>query len=276
MSHLYGDVVIITGASAGIGQATAQELMKDGYKVYGTSRKAKTGDRRIEPGSEGFLEMIPLDVTSDDSVRGAIAYVLEKEKRIDVLINNAGMGIAGAIEDTTLEEAQTQFATNYFGVLRMCRAVLPIMREQKKGLIVTVGSVAGIFSIPFQAQYSASKFAIEALMETLRMETRAFGIRAALVEPGDTKTSFTASRIFTAASKTNPAYQAHCKKAVERMAHDEQHGPEPIVVTRVIQNIIRKKNPPIRIVVGSSYKMLCFFKRLLPAGLVERILASMY
>lgn len=276
MSFVHGKVVLITGASSGIGLNTASELMKQGYKVYGTSRKANGSTRTNSPAGDGFLEMIPLDVRNDESVQTGIRHVLDKEGRLDILINNAGMGIAGAIEDTSIDEARMQIETNFFGVVRMCRAVLPIMREQKKGLIITIGSVGGIFSIPFQAFYSCSKFALEALIESLRIETKEFGIRASLVEPGDTKTQFTANRVKAEQSKTNPAYRKHFEKALNRMIHDEENGPEPIVVTKCVLKILNKKNPPIRIIAGFNYKLMCFLKRILPARFVESVMASMY
>lgn len=276
MSFLHGNVVLITGASSGIGLNIATELMNLGYRVYGTSRKAEGNVRTDSPGGDGFLEMVRLDVCDDDSIQKAIQYVLDKEGRLDILINNAGIGIAGAIEDTSIEEAKIQLETNFFGVVRMCRAALPIMRQQKKGLIITTGSVGGIFSIPFQAFYSCSKFALEALVESLRIETREFGIRASLVEPGDTKTQFTANRVKTEQSNTNPAYRKHFEKALNRMIKDEENGPEPIVVTQCVLKILNKKNPPIRVIAGFNYKLMCFLKRILPARFVESVMASMY
>jgi short-subunit dehydrogenase len=276
MIRIHGDVVLITGVSSGIGKSIAAELPKLGYRVYGTSRTVTEAIRSNTSAAGGFLETIAGDVRSDASVQQVVRHVLDKEGRIDILINNAGIGIAGSIEDTSVAEALQQFDTNFFGAMRMCHAVLPVMREQKKGLIIQIGSVAGIISIPFQSMYSASKFALEAMIEALRMETREFGIRAVLVEPGDTRTGFTANRVSTSASNRNPAYQQHFEKAVKRMANDEQHGPEPIVVTNVVLKMLRKKNPPVRCVVGFSYKLICFLKRILPSRLVGMIVGSMY
>lgn len=164
-------IVLITGASSGIGKACAQHLQERGYEVFGTSRQpqAKAADLS-EPGtgqSSGSLEMIEMDVNDDDSVNQAIGTVFKKAARLDVVVNNAGFGLAGAIEDTSTLEAKSQLETNFFGVLRVCRAVLPIMRRQGSGYIVNISSLAGLISVPFQGLYSASKFALEGLRKSV-------------------------------------------------------------------------------------------------------------
>ena len=164
--------------------------------------------------------MVQLDVCDDEPLRSQ-AYVMNKEGRIDVLINNAGFGLSGAIEETSADEAISQLNTNFFGVHRMCRNVLPIMRRQKKGLIINIGSVAGLFSIPYQSMYSASKYALEAYTEALRLEVRDFGIRAVIIEPGDTRTEFTENRFYTEESRDRlPPKMA----SIEKMKKDEQAG----------------------------------------------------
>ncbi|MFL0246599.1 SDR family oxidoreductase [Candidatus Clostridium stratigraminis] len=268
-------VVLVTGASSGIGQAIALTLMEKGYKVYGTSRSAS--DESIIKAKEGtgFLKMISLDVCSEDSIEKAIDYILEREITIDILINNAGNGIAGSVEDTTTEEAYYQFNTNFFGVHRMCRAVLPKMREQRSGLIINISSVAGLISIPYQSMYSASKYAIEALTEALRIEVKPFGIKVSMIEPGDTKTGFTAKRLYTKASNSS-AYSEKFMKAIKTMEHDEQNGPSPKLLVDAALKIIDSKNPPIRIIGGFSYKVLYLLKRLLPARFVEFVVSKIY
>ena len=175
--------ILVTGASSGIGAAIAVRLVEDGHQVVGTHRGA--------PGkSAGGLELITLDVRSDDSARSCVEAFLQKAGRIDVLVNNAGYLQAGAVEEVTLEQAHAQFETNYFGVVRMVRAVLPAMRAQRGGLIATTSSLAGLVPLPFWGHYNASKFAIEGLMETLRHELRPLGISVAMVEPGAIKTPF--------------------------------------------------------------------------------------
>ena len=178
-------VVLITGTSSGIGKAAAELLSKNNYKVYGTSRKVIKSD---------IFEMIQMDVTDDNSVSKAINYIVEKEGKIDILINNAGIGIAGPIEDTFIEEVRQQFETNFIGVVRTCQNVLPIMRENNGGLIINVASMAGQIGLPYQGLYSASKFAIEGFSEALRLEVLQFGIDVIVVEPGDIATSFTKNR----------------------------------------------------------------------------------
>ena len=175
-------VVLITGASSGIGKACADHLAKGGYRVYGTSRK---------PPSVAPFRMMQLDVTDDESVEGTVNELLKREGRIDVLVNNAGIAMAGAIEDTSVEEARTQLETNFFGAFRMCWVVVPTMRAQKYGYIVTISSIGGQIAIPFQGLYSASKFALEGLSESLRMEVRPFGIKVILIQPGDHRTALT-------------------------------------------------------------------------------------
>lgn len=276
MDEWYSKVAFVTGASSGIGKSIAEELVKEGFRVYGSSRNTLFPQRNPQKKNGGFLEMIPLDVCDDESVRKAVDYIKEKEGRIDVLINNAGIGIAGAVEDTAISEARQQFETNFFGVIRMCRQVLPVMREQKKGFIINIGSVAGIFSIPFQSMYSSSKFALEAFTEALRIEVKPFGIHVSLVEPGDTRTGFTDSRQFTVAAKAGLVYGERFKKSVNKMIKDEQKGADPRDVALVVLKLLRKKHPPVRAVVGFSYQLMVFAKRLLPSRWVEKILSSMY
>jgi len=279
MSGNNNQVVLLTGASSGIGKATAEWLMERGFRVYGTSRKAaaeNAGRPDKTSASGGFVAMIPLDVTSEESVENAVRTVLEREGRIDVLVSNAGMGIAGSIEDTSLGEAQEQFDVNFFGTLRTIRHVLPVMRKQGRGRIIVVSSVAGLISIPFQSMYSASKYALEALVEALRHEVAPFGIKACLVEPGDTRTGFTSSRVIAEAAGEDSPYYARFRKSLGRMEHDEQNGAPPEKVARAIHGMIMRKNPPIRRAVGPGYKTILFLKRLLPSRLVEKLVGMLY
>ncbi|HHY82558.1 MAG TPA: SDR family oxidoreductase [Clostridiales bacterium] len=275
MKSAYGKVVLITGASSGIGEATAKFLARQGFKVYGTSRKADNGSiTYADDITKGFVKMVRLDVCDDQSVAEAVDYVMSQEGQIDVLINNAGFGISGAIEETSESEAYSQLNTNFFGVHRMCRKVLPIMREQKKGLIINIGSVAGQFAIPYQAMYSASKYALEAYTEALRMEVRDFGIRAAIVEPGDTRTGFTDNRYFCKEFE-NSVYPK-CKSSIEKMIKDEKNGAKPEDISRVILKLIGKNEPPVRVTVGFVYKAFVFLKRFFPSRFTEFVLRKMY
>jgi len=271
-------VVLITGASSGIGKATAQYLMRRGFKVYGTSRKAPScdGHTHTDPKSGGFIDMITLDVTNDTSVENAIRTVLEREGRIDVLICNAGNGIAGSVEDIPMDLAREQFETNFFGTLRVVKAVLPVMRSQGGGKIVALSSIAGVISIPYQSHYSSSKFAIEGLMEALRHEVAPFNIDVCLVEPGDTKTEFTSNRRVSESAKENSPYFERFKRSLARMEHDEQNGASPESVAKVIYKMIIKKKSPARTAVGFQYKCILFLKKILPFRVLEFVVGKLY
>lgn len=271
-------VILITGASSGIGKAAAELFMKKGYHVYGTSRKAEISDKHTysDAQSGGFIDMIPLDVTSDDSVKNAIDVVLFKEGHIDVLVSNAGMGIAGSIEDTTMDEAKKQFEVNFFGSLRVIKAILPVMRKQGFGKIIALSSVAGVISIPYQAHYSSSKFALESIMEALRYEVSPFNIKVCLVEPGDTKTEFTSNRIYSENANQNSPYFESFKKSIARMERDEQNGVSPEKVAKTIYKMAVRKNPPVRTAVGFQYKLILFLKKILPAKVLEIAVRMLY
>jgi len=265
-------VVLVTGASSGIGRSCAVLLAENGYRVYGASRSAVTG----EIGSDRVLPL-EMDVTLDDSVRRACDSVLAREGRLDVVINSAGMGIAGSLEDTSPEEALGQFEVNLFGVLRVCRAALPAMRRQGSGYIVNIGSIGGLVAIPYQGVYSASKFALEGLTESLRMEVRGFGIRVVLIEPGDHRTGFTKNRLLTQASSENPAYRVAFTEAIRRMAMDEQKGPLPHPIARLVHRVIRTRNPRLRYTIGpAGQRAAAWLKRFGPHALLEKIVSAYY
>src|ERR1700733_9888901 len=201
-------VVLVTGTSSGFGRAIAAALARDGHRVFASTR----GSDAAVPGAPH----VTLDVTDAASVADCVAAVMNAG-RIDVLINNAGLGIAGAIEDTSDDEAHAQFDANFFGMHRMCRAVLPHMRQQGGGFIINMSSLAGQIAIPFQGFYSASKFAIEGYTEALRMEVRSFGVRVSMIEPGDFATAFTMNRRMTGGHAPESPYYRLCESAVERM-----------------------------------------------------------
>lgn len=271
-------VVLITGASSGIGKACAEFLHGQGYRVYGTSRRAPRAVVETQEG-EGYQQgfpLIPLDVISDESVERGVGTVLAREGRLDVLVNNAGFGLAGAVEETTVDEAREQFDTNFFGTLRLCRAVLPTMRQQGGGYILNVSSIAGLIGIPFQALYSASKFAVEGFTEALRLEVAPHGIRVVLVEPGDFRTGFTASRRLARAAHL-PVYADRQAKALGVMERDETHGATPESVARLVYRIIRKGSPRLRYAVGPASETVALaLKRLAPSRLFEWGIASYY
>jgi NAD(P)-dependent dehydrogenase (short-subunit alcohol dehydrogenase family) len=264
-------VVLVTGASSGFGRAIAGALQARGHRVFGTRRHQSAP---VEP--IGFSQLT-LDVESDSSVAECVAEVLRQAGRIDALVNNAGMGYAGAIEDTTVEEARRQFETNFFGMHRMCRAVLPQMRAQGSGRIINMSSLAGLVSVPFQAMYSASKFAVEAYTEALRMEARPFGIRVSMVEPGDFATRFTANRRMTAGSAAGSPYAERCAVAVQRMAADESGNTDVGPVVRATIRALEARSPRLRYPAASPMQRLQVALRpWLPQSLFEYLVADYY
>lgn len=267
-------VVLITGASGGFGKACAEHLVGLGHRVYGTSRRAEFPDTVA---GQAAVVMLPMDVCDDDSVRRAVDFVLKREGRIDVVVNNAGVGLAGAVEDTSVEEARAHFETNFFGVLRVCRAVLPTLREQGSGLIVNVSSLAGLVTIPFQGFYSASKYALESMTDAMRMELRPHGVDVTLLEPGDFKTGFTQSRVFTAESGEGSAYRERCQRAVGVMENDERNGADPQEVAELLARIIEKPSPGIRYPVGGLLERVgVAARRVLPSSVLEKIIRATY
>jgi NAD(P)-dependent dehydrogenase (short-subunit alcohol dehydrogenase family) len=267
-----GPVVLITGASSGLGQRCAEHLHARGCRVYGTSRRAPEGGE-----SGAGYTLLGMDVTSEESVCRAVEQVLAREGRIDVLLNNAGDGIAGAVEDTSIEEARQQFDTNFFGVLRACRAVLPAMRGRGDGLIINVSSLGGLVGLPFQGLYSASKFALEGMSEVLRMEVKPFGVRVVLVEPGDFRTGFTAQRRRVQAAAGSP-YAARFGKALAVMERDERSGADAMQVARLVERLIALRAPAPRYKVGGFFQTLSagLLRKVLPQKLFEYLLMLSY
>ncbi len=259
-------VVLVTGASAGIGQCCAEHLLRRGYRVFGTSRRP--ADARPRPA----VEMLRMDVDDDRSVEDGVREVVEKAGRLDAVVNNAGWGLMGAVEDTDLDEAKAQLETNFFGAFRVCRAVLPVMRRQGGGHIVNISSLGGIVGLPYSGFYSASKFALEGLSEALRLETRRFGVRVVLVEPGDFHTNFTAARRMTRASANSPAYKEAVDRALAAQVKEELNVPGPEPIARLIERILRSPNPRLRYTAGMlGQRIVVPCKRLLPGRVFEWI-----
>ncbi len=220
MNPSHQRVAIITGVSSGIGLACASKLAQQGIRIYGLSRRAPEA-------TISNLTYIRTDVTDDASVASAVRTVLLHESRIDILINNAGFGIAGAIEDTSVEEAKRQLDVNLLGALRLTTAVLPTMRAQQSGYILNISSIGGLIAIPFQGLYSASKFALEGLTESLRLEVRSLGVRVVLIEPGDHRSAFTENRAFTEASSANPAIELTSTEPLAGWPRTNRMAPPP-------------------------------------------------
>ncbi|MFN8654001.1 MAG: SDR family NAD(P)-dependent oxidoreductase [Gemmatimonadales bacterium] len=253
-------IALVTGASSGIGRAIAARLAADRYRVYGTSRNPAKATPL--PG----VTLVPLDVTTEASVEQCVATLLAAEGRLDLLVNNAGIAVVGAIEEVPLAQARQQFDTNYFGVVRMIQAVLPAMRRQRGGHIINVSSVAGLVPIPFAGQYSASKYALEGLTEVLRSEVALFGIRVALVEPG-----FYRSELVGAAATPErlvSAYDGPRSRVHERMRAIEAAAPPPTEVAEVVLRLARHPDPPLRTLVGKE-RIFALLKRFLPFRLFE-------
>src|SRR5215208_6317003 len=221
-----GRVALVTGASVGIGEAAARALVGAGFTVYGTSRRAAAGETR-----DGVV-LLPLDVTDDESVAGVVRGVLERSGRIDVLVNNAGVGVAGAAEESSIEQARALFETNVFGAMRMTRAVLPHMREQGSGRIINVSSIVGLIPVPFMALYASSKHALEGYSESVDHEVREHGVRVLLVQPGFTKTGFDAS--LAAADQPLPFYAERRAIVDAGLAESLQSGDDPSIVAETI------------------------------------------
>jgi len=263
-------VVFVTGASSGIGKVTANYLHKHGYIVYGGSRN---------PGNKenNSYNPIRLDVTSDESVEQSISTVYKKEGRIDVLVNSAGYGITGPIEETSIEEITSQFNTNYLGVIRMFKAVLPLMRAEKKGLIINMSSLGGISSQPYQGHYCASKYALEGISEALRMEVAEFGIKIILIAAGNFNTNFNANRKITKGMRTDSEYHNRFLNTLRVIEKDETTGQDPLLIAHLIKDIVEKSAPRLRYVVGfKKEKLILPLKRILPWSVYEYILKRHY
>jgi NAD(P)-dependent dehydrogenase (short-subunit alcohol dehydrogenase family) len=242
-------VILITGASSGIGAVCAEHLQRGGHKVYGAGR-------RFQNQETPSFETVEMDVNADAQVQDGVRRIAEKEGRLDVVINNAGFGIEGAIEETSIEEAKALFETNFFGTVRVCQAVLPSMRQQRSGLIINISSIGGLISIPFQGFYSASKFAIEGMTEALRTEVLSFGIRVVLVEPGDFKTPFRERRRQSAGSEKSTAYSDGFDKVLAAVRKDEMNGHDPAAIARLVERIIANPSPKLRYTVGPPFQRL--------------------
>ncbi len=264
-------VVLVTGASSGIGRETALFLTKYNYKVYGVARRTD----KLQELSELGITTLPMDVTDDLSVKNAIGEIIKREGTIDVLVNNAGYGEYGAIEDVPIEDARYQMEVNVFGLARITQLVLPYMRKQKSGSIVNISSVGGKLANPMGGWYHASKFAVEALSDSLRLEVKQFGINVIVIEPGGIKSEWggIAFGKMLEASK-NSVYAAYAHKMYNFIQSMEQKGgaPEPIVIAELVKKAIESKKPKARYVGGAMAKPMLFLKRYLSDALFDRII----
>jgi NAD(P)-dependent dehydrogenase (short-subunit alcohol dehydrogenase family) len=261
MPKLTGKIALVTGASSGIGEATAQRLVTAGYTVYGTSRRAA-------PAGQRSFGMLPLDVTSDESVGAVITDVIRLAGRIDLLVNNAGFSIAPAgAEESSLEQARSIFDTNFFGIVRMTRAVVPYMRRQGGGRIINIGSVLGFLPAPYMALYAATKHAIEGYSESLDHELRTRGIRVSIIEPGYTKTQFDA-HLLEADSKLDE-YREVRAAVGKRLQEAVAAADEPGIVAGVVLQAAAAARPKLRYTAGRVASRLRWLRRFAPAGVMD-------
>lgn len=258
-------VVVITGASSGIGLCTGKLFADKGYIVYSLSRSCPPDSR---------LFHIPTDVSSESSVEHAVEEIIRAEGKIDILINNAGFGISGAAETTLLEDAKKQFDVNFFGMFLCVKHVLPYMRAAGKGRIVNVSSVAAVLPVPYQSFYSCAKSAVNAFTLSVANEVKPFGIQMTAVMPGDIKTGFTGARKKN--KNSNEAYREREERAVSKMEKDEQNGMEPKAVANCIYKAALKKHPKPLYTVGFQYKALVTLAKILPTGFANKIEGNMY
>jgi short-subunit dehydrogenase len=262
-------IIFITGVSSGIGKKCAEYLSGLGHKVYGTSRQLVSEDLPYQ--------ILKMDVTDKASIQQAVQKVLDREKKIDVLINCAGIGIGGSIEEYTDEEIKKQFDTNFFGPLNMCRAVIHSMRKNNGGLIINISSLGGLMGLPFQGIYSATKYAIEGLSEALRMELKSAGIKVVLINPGDFNTKFTDNRKPSLNQNENSNYKEQYNKTIKVIENDERNGSEPIKIAVKISKIINKKSPEYRYLIGGFEQTLfARSKAILPSKWFAAILRDHY
>ncbi|MFL5488006.1 MAG: oxidoreductase [Gemmatimonadaceae bacterium] len=261
MSNVTRKIALVTGASSGIGEATAQRLATAGYKVYGTSRRAP------KPGRRSF-EMLTLDVTSDASVEAVVSEVMRREGRIDLLVNNAGFSVAPAgAEETSIEQARSIFDTNFFGIVRMTRVVVPHMRRQGSGRIINIGSVLGFLPAPYMAFYAATKHAVEGYSESLDHELRTKGIRVSVIEPSYTRTEFDA-HLLEADSKLDEYREARTavgKRLQEALAAADA----PSVVAEVVLQAAAAARPKLRYTAARGASRLRWLRRFAPAGVMD-------
>ena len=267
-------VILLTGASSGIGYNTAEHLVKEGYTVYGAARRTDQMPVGVKP--------VKLDITNEESIQACIEQVMQAEGHIDVLINNAGYGSYGAIEDITIEEAKRQLEVNLFGLANLTKQVLPIMRQQKSGTIINISSMGGRVSTLFGGWYHASKYALEGFSDCLRMEVAAFGIDVVLIEPGGVKTDWgMIAADHLADSSKGGAYENQALKTSANMKRQYSSNmlSNPNIIAKTIAKTIAKaiksRRPKTRYLIGFGAKPIVFMKTILPDRLYDKIMRNM-
>jgi short-subunit dehydrogenase len=264
-------VVLITGASSGIGKQTALLLIQQGFIVYGAARRLD----KMQDLKEAGVHLLQMDVTDDASMTKGVQEIIDAEKRIDVLINNAGYGSYGALEDVPISEAKYQFDVNVFGLARLTQLVLPHMRSQKSGRIINVSSIGGKIGEPHGAWYHATKFAVEGLSDSLRMELKQFGIDVVIIEPGAIITEWnTIARDHLVKVSGNSVYGDLANKHIKMYERGDKFGSEPIVIAKVIAKAIHSKKPRTRYAAGGGAKLVLFARRILTDRAFDRLMLS--
>lgn len=263
-------IILITGASSGIGKACAEKLVAEGHIVYGTSRKSVKSDK-------ANLTFLQCDVTERASVDACVAQIVKEHGGIDVVMNNAGAGIVGALELTTPEEFDFQMDVNFKGVFNVCTAVVPILRKQRSGTIINVSSVGGVMGLPFQGLYSASKFAVEGFSEALRLELHPFKVNVTMIQPGDFNTGFTGHRMISKATQEHPEYKDQFAISLKLIEENEKGGSDPAKIAKLVSKIVRSSKPAFRHPIGNIVERLSIFvKRLVPGRFFQWILRVYY
>ncbi len=265
-------VVFVTGASTGIGKAISQYLISKDHIVYGSSRNVSHGD--VLDG----ITMVKLDMANVQSIESSVEYILGKEGRIDVLVNNAGTGLSGAVEDTSPEEASAYLKSHIVGLIACCQAVIPTMRKAGSGKIINISSIAGEFGLPFRGIYSAGKSALNRITESLRMELAPSNISVSMIRPGDFSTNINQSRIIPKKSLSEDSYYYTAfKKQYERISSEVSVGENPEQIGRLVSKIIKSKNPKLRYTAGGFvHKLSILLNTILPSGVFQKMLSKRY
>lgn len=264
-------VALITGASSGIGKDTAIRLKSSGYTVYGASRRAE----RMKDLEAHGIKTLQLDITVDESVKDCIETIIANEGRIDVLVNNAGYGSFGTLEDVPIEEARRQFEVNVFGLGRITQLVIPHMRERKSGRIVNITSIGGKITTPFGGWYQSSKHALEALSDSLRMDLKSFGIDVVIVEPGLIKSEWAEITKDNLLKVTSSHYIDKAENSAAGMMKNYERASEPSVISRVIHRAVTVRNPKTRYVAGKMAKLSLFLKSILSDRAFDTMIMKM-
>ncbi len=261
-------IVLITGGSSGLGKAIGEFLFKKGFIVYATSRNPEKYKNDVP------FHLLKMEVTQQESITNVVEHIINSENQIDVVINNAGVGITGPVEETPYEEIRKAFDINYHGPINVIKAVLPYMRKQKSGLIINITSIAGYMGLPYRGIYSASKAALEITAETLRMEVKQFGIKMTNIAPGDFATNIAAGRYHAPLLENSP-YENVYGKTLEMMNNHVDQGEDPKKLALYVYRVINETNPKVRYKVGSLLqKFSIVLKRILPSKWYEKMLMN--